>query len=97
MAARGDDWLTIVARAGHQDMEMTRHYVQQAALLRRTFNRQAVFPPLPACLLGDDDDPAEPPSPAGSRAISVKKHREMAEAHENRTHQPPREGRAHPF
>lgn len=55
MAARGDDLLTIVARAGHHDIETTRHYVQKAALLRRTFLRQTVFPALPACLLDGDD------------------------------------------
>jgi integrase len=95
MAARGDDLLTIVARAGHSDVEMTKHYVQSAALLRRTFTRSDVFPALPASLLGDDAEVSAPPpspagKPAGKRARIDQQHRAIAETHGNRT----RAGRA---
>jgi integrase len=74
MAARGDDAFTIVARAGHSDIKMTEHYVKIAAVLRRTYGKGDVFPPLPASLLvvaadaendsGEDDDgPASAPRP----------------------------------
>jgi hypothetical protein len=89
MAARGDDLLTIVARAGHSDVEMTKHYVQSAALLRRTFTRSDVFPALPASLLGDDAEVSAPPpspagKPAGRRARIDQQHRAIAETHGNR-------------
>jgi integrase len=67
MAARGDSVLTIVARAGHSDLETTEHYVRKAALLRRTFKRQEVFPALPKALFGDgaDESQVTPPPPVG--------------------------------
>lgn len=57
MAARGDDAFTIVARAGHSDIKMTHHYVKIAAVLRRTYGKGDVFPPLPASLLGEGAKP----------------------------------------
>jgi len=75
MAVRGDAAFEIVARAGHSDLEMTHHYVQKAALLKRTYKPEHVFPTLPRCLLsavaegtphtdaasGEDDPPVANP------------------------------------
>ena len=48
MAVRGDEPLTIMARAGHADMQTTMGYVSRAALVRRGYG--TVFPRLPADL-----------------------------------------------
>ncbi len=53
LAVRGDSPFEIVARAGHSDIKMTNHYVQSAALLKRVYRPEHVFPPLPLCLLDD--------------------------------------------
>lgn len=64
MAVRGDPPFEIVARAGHSDLEMTHHYVQKAALLKRTYKPEHVFPVLPACLLAEQ--PSSPSAPEGA-------------------------------
>jgi len=50
MAARGDDPLRIMQRAGHADFETTKIYMREAENLSKAFG--TVFPPLPARLLG---------------------------------------------
>jgi hypothetical protein len=58
MAIRGDDPLKIMRRAGHANFGTTQRYVREAEQLAGRF--EAVFPPLPASLLGDGghDDPS---------------------------------------
>lgn len=100
MAVRGDEPLMIMARAGHQDLKTTLGYVNRAALIRRGYGRP--FPPLPAALVTVRRDYAEGAESSGRRfgrefsdTLEIPPH--LAEAHGNRTHRPPREGRAHPF
>jgi integrase len=50
MAARGDDPLRIMQRAGHEDFETTKIYLREAENLAQGFG--TVFPPLPDRLLG---------------------------------------------
>jgi integrase len=50
MAARGDDPLRIMQRAGHEDFETTKIYLREAENLSKAFG--AVFPALPDRLLG---------------------------------------------
>jgi len=50
MAARGDDPLRIMQRAGHADFETTKIYLREAENLAKAFG--TVFPTLPARLLG---------------------------------------------
>ncbi|WP_438032219.1 tyrosine-type recombinase/integrase [Sorangium sp. So ce204] len=52
MAIRGDDPLKIMGRAGHAAFVTTQRYVREAEQL--VGRLEAVFPPLPASLLGDD-------------------------------------------
>jgi integrase-like protein len=50
MAARGDDPLRIMQRAGHADFETTKIYLREAENLSSAFG--SVFPALPESLLG---------------------------------------------
>jgi integrase len=50
MAARGDDPLRIMQRAGHADFETTKLYMREAENLSASFG--SVFPALPEALLG---------------------------------------------
>ncbi len=50
MAVRGDKPFMIMARAGHSDLKMSQHYVNNAALIRRGYGTP--FPSLPSTLLG---------------------------------------------
>ncbi|WP_437662664.1 hypothetical protein [Sorangium sp. So ce1182] len=58
MAIRGDEPLKIMGQASHAAFVATQRYVREAEQLAGRF--EAVFPPLPASLLGDDghDDPS---------------------------------------
>lgn len=49
-AIRGDEPMRIMHAAGHKDLATTMVYVREAENVRQGFG--AVFPPLPACLLG---------------------------------------------
>lgn len=49
LAARGDDPLRIMQRAGHSSFSMTQIYIREAENLGASFG--TVFPPLPADLL----------------------------------------------
>lgn len=81
MAVRGDEPMRIMARAGHSEFSTTLGYVNNAALLRRTYGQP--FPELPAALLDGTDDPGPQ---AGPKTDSVKIERESsAETHGNRT------------
>ncbi len=51
MAVRGDPLLVVKARAGHSSTEMTEHYINIAAVLRKSRYGEP-FPALPASLLG---------------------------------------------
>ncbi|MBM4364003.1 MAG: site-specific integrase, partial [Deltaproteobacteria bacterium] len=58
-AARGEDVLRIMARAGHEDIKTTEGYVVLGGVLGMALGE--VFPPLPASLLGGGGvDPAVP-------------------------------------
>lgn len=76
MAVRGGDPLTIMARAGHHDMETTLGYVSQAALVRRGYGQ--VFPELPAELV----ESSRQSSPKSS--IRLDSRGPVAETHGNR-------------
>lgn len=92
MAVRGDEPVVIMARAGHSEFSTTLGYVNTAALIRKTYGR--VFPTLPRVLLTPDGFGRS----FGSGFVIPRENKlESAEAHGNRTHRPPREGRAHPF
>ena len=52
MAVRGDQPLTIMQRAGHEDFQTTQIYIRTAEDVREGFG--GVFPPLPPNLLGGD-------------------------------------------
>lgn len=55
MAVRGDDPLKIMQRAGHTDFKTTQGYIREAEAVRDGFGD--VFPPLPASLLGRENEP----------------------------------------
>jgi len=80
----------IMARAGHRQLAQTQGYIDRASLIRRGYGQ--TFPTLPTSLL---EQPQCFPEtfPEESSNSSTK----VAEAHGNRTHRPPREGRAHRF
>lgn len=82
----------IMARAGHRQLQQTQGYIDRASLIRRGYGQ--AFPTLPTSLLAQTSALAFPEDFPESGA---KTSRNMAEAHGNRTHRPPREGRAHPF
>jgi integrase len=72
MAARGDDPLRIMQRAGHEDFETTKIYMREAENLVAGFG--TVFPELPPELLGnrpesprDDSKSRKQPKTSGSR------------------------------
>lgn len=77
MAVRGGEPLTIMARAGHHDIETTLGYISQAALVRRGYGEP--FPELPAALI--ESSRQSSPGPLEPR----KNKPQMAEAHGNRT------------
>ncbi|CAN98940.1 hypothetical protein predicted by Glimmer/Critica [Sorangium cellulosum So ce56] len=75
MAIRSDDPLRIMGQAGHVAFSTTQRYVQEAEQLAGRF--EAVVPPLPATVLGDDghDDPSgnrqdDPESPRNEANVS---------------------------
>jgi hypothetical protein len=65
MAARGDDPLRIMQRAGHEDFETTKIYLREAENLSGGFG--VVFPALPERLLGIV--PKSPGAIRGSQTI----------------------------
>lgn len=80
----------IMARAGHRQLAQTQGYIDRASLIRRGYGQ--TFPTPPTSLL-------EQPKcfPETFPEESSNSSRKPAEAHGNRTHRPPREGRTHRF
>ena len=64
IAVRGDEPLKLMQRAGHADYATSALYIRTAEAVRDGFG--AVFPPLPAKLLGGQSPPAEPTKPERS-------------------------------
>jgi integrase len=79
MAIRGDDPLKIMSRAGHVEFSTTQGYIREAEAVRAGFGD--VFPPLPAALLGEANDPQGDP-PADDSIV-----RESSESEENASKQ----------
>lgn len=82
----------IMARAGHRQLQQTQGYIDRASLIRRGYGQP--FPPLPASLLTNSGCMGYPET---YPETGLKTSRKVAETHGNRTHRPPRGGRAHPF
>ncbi len=88
MAVRGGDPMTIMARAGHHDIETTLGYVSQAALVRGGYGD--AFPTLPEVLIQSSLES----SSRGAEGLVSRTF--VAEAHGNRRDRAPRDGARKP-